>query len=163
MGHQLSLVEHNEDTQNENFSLYTLAFGLLEVEAGFRCNSIFTSILSDGACKASCVILGHTSGICDNDRKCHCSGKAIDTDAFLELLPSRCDLGLKFCQGTCHAIGRRDGICYNDYRGCECSTDRLTPSEFALCGAESTCRLDCQRRGKGSGRCNGWSCECFSK
>ena len=100
----------------KTLAFLALAFGLVQVEAGFRCNSIFTSILSDGACKASCVLLGHTSGICDNDRKCHCSGKAIDTDAFLELLPSRCDLGLKFCQGTCHAIGRRDGICYNDYR-----------------------------------------------
>ena len=100
----------------KTLAFLALAFVLVQVEAGFRCNSIFTSILSDGACKSSCVILGHTSGICDNDRKCHCSGKAIDTDAFLELLPSRCDLGLKFCQGTCHAIGRRDGICYNDYR-----------------------------------------------
>ena len=97
-------------------ALLALASSLMEVEAGFRCNVVFTSILSDGACKASCVVLGHTSGICDNNRECHCSQKAIDTEAFLKILPSRCDLGLEFCQGTCHAIGRRDGICYNDSR-----------------------------------------------
>ena len=69
-------------------ALLALALSLMEVEAGFRCNVVFTSILSDGACKASCVVLGHTSGICDNNRECHCSQKAIDTEAFLQILPS---------------------------------------------------------------------------
>ena len=37
-----------------------------------------------------------------------------------------------------------------DTRGnldCQCDETYLTGSEFALCAAESTCRLDCQRRG----------------
>ena len=37
-----------------------------------------------------------------------------------------------------------------DSRGnldCQCDETYLTGSEFALCAAESTCRLDCQRRG----------------
>merc|ERR1711988_1306196 len=83
-------------------------------------------------------------------------------DDLRELLPSRCTLGLAFCQGTCHAIGRRDGKCqYGE--GCECSEERISPAEFALCAAESTCRADCQRRGKASGRCDGWSCQCLSE
>ena len=78
-------------------------------------------------------------------------------------MPSRCTLGLDFCKGTCQAIGRKTGSC--EYgQGCECSDERLSPSEFALCAAESTCRLHCQATvGKGTGQCNGWKCECQSK
>ena len=38
---------------------------------------------------------------------------------------------------------------YFIFKGCECSEERISPAEFALCAAESTCRADCQRRGKG--------------
>merc|ERR1711874_268232 len=80
---------------------------------------------------------------------------------FRELLPSRCTLGRSFCQSTCHAIGRRDGACEFG-RGCECSDETLTASEFALCSVEATCRTHCQRQGKATGRCTGWRCECIS-
>ena len=40
-----------------------------------------------------------------------CSEQSLHLDDLRELLPSRCTLGLAFCQGTCHAIGRRDGKC----------------------------------------------------
>ena len=40
-----------------------------------------------------------------------CSEQSLNLDDLRELLPSRCTLGLAFCQGTCHAIGRRDGKC----------------------------------------------------
>ena len=91
-----------------------------------------------------------------------CSERSFDFAALREILPSRCTLGLDFCKGTCQAIGRKTGSC--EYgKGCECSDEHLTPSEFALCAAESTCRLDCQANGKGNGKCNGWKCECQSK
>ena len=35
----------------------------------------------------------------------------------------------------------------NGGQDCQCDATFLTGSQFALCGAESTCRLDCQRRG----------------
>lgn len=35
----------------------------------------------------------------------------------------------------------------DDGNDCECDDTYLSPSEFALCAAESTCRLDCQRQG----------------
>merc|ERR1719412_713675 len=100
-------------------------------EAGFRC------FFGDWAC--------------DAEDKCWCSEQSINLSDFRELLPSRCTLGTAFCQTTCHAIGRRDGQCeYGE--GCECSEERISPSEFALCAAESTCRSDCQRKGKAFGR-----------
>merc|ERR1712018_458815 len=85
---------------------------------------------------------------------------------YLELLPSRCDLSDDVCRITCNAIGRKNGVCEETENGkedCECSDERISPSEFALCAAESTCRADCQRRGKASGRCDGWSCQCLSE
>ena len=65
------------------------------------------------------------------------------------LLPSRCSISEKFCVGTCQATGRTTGKCVVDEDGandCQCSDTFLTGSQFALCAAESTCRLDCQRR-----------------
>ena len=44
-----------------------------------------------------------------------CSELDFDLEVFKELLPSRCDLGLSFCQGTCHAIGSRDGVCDENF------------------------------------------------
>ena len=66
------------------------------------------------------------------------------------LLPSRCNLGEKFCEGTCQATGRVGGKCTVDEDGakdCQCNETFLSASQFALCAAESTCRLDCQRQG----------------
>merc|ERR1711934_968389 len=80
---------------------------------------------------------------------------------FREILPSRCTLGKSFCEGTCNAIGRRTGACETG-KGCECSEEKLSPSQFALCAAESTCRLDCQANGKATGECDGWNCKCQS-
>merc|ERR1711962_1629885 len=124
-------------------------------EAGFRCT------FGDWACSAGCVALGHSSGTCDDNDGCQCSERSISFAAFRNLLPSRCTLGLAFCKATCNAIGRKTGACV-DGHGCECSSERLTPNEFLLCAAESTCRTDCQRKGKATGRCNGWQCECLS-
>ena len=45
---------------------------------------------------------------------------------------------------------------------CQCSDEKLTPKQFALCAAESTCRLDCQAKGKATGECRGWNCKCQS-
>ncbi len=45
-------------------------------------------------------------------------------------------------QGTCHSLGRAHGVC--DRYGCTCSDRFLTPEEFLLCAAESTCRTHCQ-------------------
>ena len=45
-------------------------------------------------------------------------------------------------QGTCHALGRNTGTC-GTY-GCTCSDEFLTPDQFLLCAAASTCRMDCQ-------------------
>ena len=56
---------------------------------------------------------------------------------------------LCFLKGTCNAIGRKSGTC-RDNSGetdCKCEDDFLSPTEFALCAAESTCRLDCQAKG----------------
>ena len=40
-------------------------------QAGFRCT------LGEFACSASCVTLGQTSGICDDEGDCICSEKSI--------------------------------------------------------------------------------------
>merc|ERR1739846_186103 len=124
------------------FTLILICLSLAYVsEAGFRC------FWGDWACSAGCKVLGQRTGTCDDDGKCWCSEQSLNLDDLRELLPSRCTLGLAFCQGTCHAIGRRDGKCqYGE--GCECSEERISPAEFAMCAAESTCRADCQRRGK---------------
>ena len=61
-------------------------------EAGFRC-----TLGGDKGCSAGCVVLGQTSGTCDDDGECWCSEKSIDFNA---LLPSRCHLGRSFCEGT---------------------------------------------------------------
>jgi len=125
-------------------------------EAGFRC-----TVGGDTGCSAGCVVLGQTSGTCDDDGECWCSERSIDFNA---LLPSRCHLGRAFCEGTCNAIGRRTGECrtVNNSLDCQCSDEKLTPKQFALCAAESTCRLDCQAKGKATGECRGWNCKCQS-
>merc|ERR1712024_380665 len=142
-------------TMKATLALLLVLCGIGLSEAGFRCT------FGDWACKAGCKVLGQSSGTCDDQNKCWCSERAISFAEFREMLPSRCTLGLPFCKATCHAIGRRDGPC--EYgNGCECTDSRLTPTEFALCAAESTCRTHCQAQGKATGRCNGWQCECLS-
>ena len=71
-----------------------------------------------------------------------CSEKDFDFAALRELLPSRCTLGLDFCKGTCQGIGRKTGSCEFG-KGCECSDERLSPSEFALCASEGMI-FDCE-------------------
>merc|ERR1719436_526178 len=100
--------------------------------AGFRCT------FGDWACTAGCVMLGQTSGICDQENTCWCSERSIGLSDLRALLPSRCDLGAGFCEATCHSLGRSGGSC--DRFGCECSDTFLSPSQFLLCAAESTCR-----------------------
>merc|ERR1712215_302020 len=112
--------------------------------AGFRCS------IGNFACTASCVVLGQTSGICDGEGDCNCSERSISLKSFKKLLPSRCNLGNSFCEVTCNSIGRVNGTCGTTDAGgsdCQCSDQYLSPSQFALCGAASTCRLDCQRQG----------------
>ena len=72
-----------------------------------------------------------------------------DFNLLESLLPSRCDLGESFCAGTCHSIGRKTGICVNvdnagDAEDCQCSDEKISPTEFALCAMESTCRTQGQ-------------------
>merc|ERR1719219_2443841 len=128
------------------------------VSAGLRCS------LGNLVCSASRVTLGQTSGICDNEGECICSERSISLSDLRGLLPSRCNLGESFCEGTCNAIGRTGGKCLekDGVQDCQCDGTFLTGSQFALCGAESTCRLDCQRRGLASGECDGWNCVCNS-
>merc|ERR1711997_954712 len=147
-------------SQIKSMKKFLLAVLLLVIvtksEAGFRC-----TLGGDEGCSAGCVLLGQTSGTCDDDGECWCSEKSNDFNA---LLPSRCHLGRSFCEGTCNAIGRRTGECrtVNNSLDCQCSDEKLTPKQFALCAAESTCRLDCQAKGKATGECRGWNCKCQS-
>ena len=80
----------------ENMKKFLLAALILVIvtksEAGFRC-----TIGGDRGCSAGCVILGQTSGTCDDNGECWCSEKSID---FKALLPSRCHLGRSICEGT---------------------------------------------------------------
>ena len=90
-----------------------------------------------------------------------------DFNLLESLLPSRCDLGESFCAGTCHSIGRKTGICVNvenagEAQDCQCSDEKISPTEFGLCAMESTCRTHCQAKGKSSGKCEGWDCQCQS-
>nr|AQS22625.1 hypothetical protein [Pseudodiaptomus poplesia] len=123
-------------------------------EAGFRC------FFGNWACTAGCVVLGQSSGLCDSDKICHCSENKININHFRAMLPSRCLLGQSACEGTCHAIGRSTGVCKNN--DCACSDTYISPSEFALCAAESTCRMHCQSGGYATGNCDGWACNCVS-
>ena len=58
--------------------LLAIAVALLgnRVEAGFRCSivggflGLFSSDAKDGGCSASCVVLGHSSGMCGSDAEC---------------------------------------------------------------------------------------------
>merc|ERR1711962_713855 len=134
-----------------------LTFVLAPVaQAGFRCTV--------GLCSTSCVVLGQTSGNCDPLGDCHCSERSISVNVFKALLPSRCNLGESFCEGTCNSIGRTGGKCVkkDGVLDCDCDDTFLTPKEFALCAAASTCRLDCQRQGFAIGECKGWKCSCIS-
>jgi len=139
-----------------------------EVEAGFRC-SLGTYAHPNWACSATCVVVGQTSGNCDPAGVCHCSERTIDLQSFLAVLDTRCELDSsgEVCRRTCHAIGRVDGSCVGaqvtENQICECSEQTVPAEEFALCASETTCRLDCQRRGFSSGKCCGWSCNCESK
>merc|ERR1712047_218977 len=93
--------------------------------------------------------------------ECWCSERSIGVETIRELLPSRCTLGLEFCQKSCYSIGRKDGACVSG-KGCECSEERLTPAQFAKCATDSACTLSCQAQGKAQGRCEGWNCVCLS-
>merc|ERR1712029_883538 len=82
----------------------------------------------------------------------------------------RCFFGDWACSSGCKVLGQSSGTCDDDGK-CWCSEraisfaefrEMLTPSEFALCAAESTCTVHCQGQGKAYGRCNGWQCECLS-
>merc|ERR1712096_85330 len=136
--------------------LLTLMLLLVCVKSGFRCS------LGEFACSASCKVLGQSEGTCKDDGECFCSEHPVNIADFKALLPSRCQIGASFCASTCHSIGRRDGACNQDNTDCTCSEENVSAEEFALCAAESTCRLDCQRKGSASGVCKGWSCECVS-
>jgi len=135
-----------------------LLVALQGAQAGFRCT------FGNAGCSTGCAFLGQTSGLCDDEGTCHCSERSISLSNLKNLLPSRCDLGVSFCEGTCNAIGRKTGICSNKdgVLDCECDEAYLSPTEFALCAAESTCRLDCQANGKATGECDGWKCKCIS-
>merc|ERR1719433_367506 len=83
----------------------------------------------------------------------------------------RCTLGQWACSASCVTLGQTSGICdaggkcvvdEDGANDCQCSDTFLSASQFALCAAESTCRLDCQRRQFATGDCVGWSCECKS-
>merc|ERR1711872_1048162 len=140
---------------NMNSKLLLALFAVIPLaHGGFRCT------FGNWACTTGCVFLGQTSGICDADWNCHCSEKSISVNNFRALLPSRCNLGESFFQGTCQALARHSGYC--DQYGCTCSEKYLTPSEFLLCAAESTCRTHCQAQGSATGVCLGWSCQCKS-
>merc|ERR1712024_104379 len=162
MGSSTATVCLNTDPEMSLKMLSVLMLVVVEsavTSAGFRCT------LGEWACSASCVTLGQTSGICDAEGECICSEKSISLSNLRALLPSRCNLGEKFCRGTCQATGRVDGKCTVDEDGakdCQCNETFLSASQFALCAAESTCRLDCQRQGHATGDCVGWSCQCRS-
>merc|ERR1712154_564729 len=131
MGSTTATVRLNTDPEMSLKMLSVLMLVVVEsslVMGGFRCT------LGEWACSASCVTLGQTSGICDSERECN--------------------LGEKFCEGTCQATGRVGGKCTVDEDGakdCQCNETFLSASQFALCAAESTCRLDCQRQGHATG------------
>merc|ERR1712107_715415 len=115
--------------------------------AGFRCT------LGEWACTASCVTLGQTSGLCTDEGECQCSERSISLNNLLALLPSRCHLGASFCAATCNSIGQKNGTCVEKDSGetdCQCG-GYLSPTEFALCAAESTCRLDSRDKGLAAG------------
>eukprot|EP00088_Acartia_fossae_P000307 TRINITY_DN1011_c0_g1_i5.p1 TRINITY_DN1011_c0_g1~~TRINITY_DN1011_c0_g1_i5.p1 ORF type:complete len:162 (+),score=35.87 TRINITY_DN1011_c0_g1_i5:51-536(+) len=135
-----------------------LAAAISVASAGIRCT------FGNPVCTAGCVLLGQTSGVCDDEGTCHCSEKSISLNNLKAILPSRCHLGVSFCEGTCNAIGRKTGICTekDGVKDCECDTSFLSPSEFALCAAESTCRIHCQANGSATGKCDGWKCRCIS-
>ena len=71
-----------------------------------------------------------------------CSEELDTLDNFKDLLNRACDFGVPHCQRTCHSLGRQDGNC--SATGCTCANERLSSTDFALCAAESTCRLHCQ-------------------
>merc|ERR1712050_15391 len=158
MGTVTSVQSYRSDMSS--ITITSMVAIITSTMGGFRCS------LGEWACTASCVTLGQTSGICDSEGDCNCSEKSISLKNFKKLLPSRCNLGQSFCEVTCNSIGRKNGTCGTTDSGgsdCQCSEEYLSPSEFALCGAESTCRLDCQRQGMATGECYGWSCKCQSK
>merc|ERR1712107_282898 len=83
----------------------------------------------------------------------------------------RCTLGEWACTASCVTLGQTSGLC-TDEGECQCSERSISLSNLrALLSSRchpgvsfcaSTCRLDCQRQGFGSGECFGWSCKCQS-
>merc|ERR1712058_177761 len=166
MGSEQRAVQYSVSHQHSTVRMKLLGVFLLLLSLALICEAGVRCFFGSSACSASCVVLaGHTSGICDGNGECICSEKSISLDILRSYLPSRCNLGDSFCEVTCNSIGRANGTCSTDTAGgrdCTCSDKVLSPREFALCGAESTCRLDCQRRGLATGACFGWSCKCLS-
>ncbi len=54
-------------------------------------------------------------------------------------------------QTLCNAMGRESGSC-NAKKECTCSEKYLTPEQFALCAAETSCQLNCKRKGYDQGK-----------
>ena len=48
-------------------------------------------------------------------------------------------------------MGRESGSC-NAKKECTCSKKFLTPEQFALCAAETSCVLNCKRKGYDQGK-----------
>ena len=67
------------------------------------------------ACKASCVIQGHSSGACDEHHECICTKKD-DSEAGSK----RCKLGGWACKASCKVLGRETGVC-DENKKCVCS------------------------------------------
>ncbi len=66
---------------------------------------------------------------------------------------------------SCQSIGRVTGKCNADNTDCDCSSDKVSPRQYALCVDDGMCSLYCQRKGFARGDCGGsinWDCECVS-
>merc|ERR1712133_48714 len=111
-------LSHRADTMTPVLLILGIAAPAM---AGFRCT------LGEWACTSSCVVLGQTSGICDEDGECNCSEKSISLDNLKALLPSRCNLGEGFCSTTCNCRldCQRQGFATGDCFGwsCKCQTN----------------------------------------
>jgi hypothetical protein len=69
------------------------------------------------------------------------------------------------CESSCQAIGRVTGSCNAGKRDRNCSVEKVTPRQYALCQDNGVCSDYCMKKGHVAGECfgaNDWDCHCVT-
>ena len=132
-------------------ALLCVVLGLVAVsEAGFRCG--FLSFLKkDRACRASCWVLGHTTGRCDEDANCICSEEELDVGDKIDELLGDVDV-IEYVREKMREFG--DVVQSWDL------DDAVPTSRCQLSDDDAVCVGSCHAIGRVTGECNEAMTDC---